>query len=443
VSDDRDRGRNQPDTVAMRKPVGPVPEGREASLKSLMAEAIADTGVPADLPLPPRRTRDGLGWRTPEAPLLTDEELRATDLSELWATAPRPGAITPEHATEIIGGELPANLFLEPARSGRVLQPNLGKGGALRSTMAAAQPRASLHAAFRRRQSRLRGLLKSAELPEIGAIIDKYRIEELVGTGGFSVVYRATHLMLQMPVAIKLLQPEMLKRQPELPALLTKEARFAARINHQNVVRVYDATHTTRITYIVMEFIDGGSLADAVALRGSIPVDQVARIGIEVAAGLKAGLDEGIIHRDIKPSNVLRSRGGIWKIVDLGLARPNYDPEAPRIGGKVMVVGTPGYMAPEQVVDSSTVDFRADIYALGVTLYEAATAKPPYPIEDPLKCIEMHRTHPVPSASVYAPHLPTALVQLIQQMMAKSPRERPDTYDIVLDRLRRIESDLR
>jgi serine/threonine protein kinase len=277
------------------------------------------------------------------------------------------------------------------------------------------------------------------ELLPRGTIIDKYAIERVLGRGGFAVVYRATHLLLGSPVAIKLVRPRVLARQPALAALLCQEARFAARINHPNVVRVHDVTHTDRITYVVMEYIDGPSLAETIATQGRLPPAQVVRVGMAVAAGLRVGQAQGLIHRDIKPANILLARDGAVKIVDLGLAHASgaaLPGDLPL--GKPTVVGTYGYMSPEQAADPERVDFRSDIYSLGVTLYEAATGVLPFSARDPAQCLEMHRSHPVPPPDTRAPGLPPALGPLLLAMLAKRPEDRPQSYEALEIALRRV-----
>jgi serine/threonine protein kinase len=280
------------------------------------------------------------------------------------------------------------------------------------------------------------------ELLPRGAIIDKYCLDRVLGRGGFAVVYRATHLLLGSPVAIKLLRPRVLARQPGLAALLCQEARFAARINHPNVVRVHDVTHTDRITYVVMEYIEGRSLAETIQQSGRLPASEVVRVGLGAAAGLRAGLAQGLIHRDIKPANVLLAADGAVKIVDLGLAHASdpeeAEPEPRATGGRPTVVGTYGYMSPEQAVDPQKVDFRSDIYALGVTLYEAATGSLPFPARDPARSVELHRHHPVPPPESRVPGLPPALCQLLVWMLAKRAEERPPSYPALETALRRV-----
>jgi serine/threonine-protein kinase len=248
-----------------------------------------------------------------------------------------------------------------------------------------------------------------------GTIVDKYRIEELLGIGGFAAVYRATHMLLHSTVALKLLRPDVVARRPSLAVQLLHEARFAARIEHRNVVRVYDVTHTPAITYIVMEFIRGPSLARLIEDRGPLPAARVAQIGLDTIDGLEAGLAQGLIHRDIKPPNILLDDSGLARIVDLGLANPIHDRDEGPLRDST-VIGTRGYMSPEQIADPRAVDFRSDIYSLGVTLREAATAVAPQ------------------SGAPDRPP-PPALAPIVSWMVAHDPDDRPASYRELRDAL--------
>jgi serine/threonine-protein kinase len=246
-----------------------------------------------------------------------------------------------------------------------------------------------------------------------GTIVDKYRIEEVLGVGGFAAVYRATHLLLHSTVALKLLRPDVLARRPNMAIQLLQEARFAARIEHRNVVRILDVTHTPAITYIVMECIRGPSLARVIAERGPVPVGTLAHIARDTVDGLAAGLAQGLIHRDIKPANILLDDRGVARIVDLGLANPIHDRDEGPLRDSTMI-GTRGYMSPEQLADPRAIDFRSDVYALGVTLREAATGEPP---------------------GRHAVALPAALAGLVAWMVAPDPDARPASYRELRDAL--------
>ncbi|HVR61313.1 MAG TPA: serine/threonine-protein kinase [Polyangia bacterium] len=346
--------------------------------------------------------------------------------------------------------DLPDDIFVGPGPDRAVLAAYSAPS---RPSSAAAPPRpgpapratdggAAVPASSARAGSRPR----EETLPR-GTIIDKYRIDRLLGRGGFAAVYRATHLLLNNQVAIKLLRPQVLARQPHLAKLLYEEARFAARIDHPNVVKVYDVTHSASITYIVMEYIEGRSLADTIARSGPLAWPRVAEIGAAVASGLKVALAARLIHRDIKPANILLGRRGEIKIVDLGLvlrartAPVTPDPAPDELGpasGRRAAVGTYGYMAPEQAIDPERVDFRADIYSLGATLYEAAVGAPPFPLKDPLRCMEMHAHDPPPPPEQRRPGLPPALSALLLRMLAKKPDDRFASYDALAEAFARV-----
>jgi eukaryotic-like serine/threonine-protein kinase len=324
---------------------------------------------------------------------------------------------------------LPAEVFVGPGPpEDRRRRPSV-TSASVEGTRASAPARIN-----RRRRS------TDEELLPRGAIIDKYCIEHMLGRGGFAVVYRATHLLLDTPVAIKLIRPRALARQPGLAALLCQEARFAARINHPNVVRVHDVTHNDRITYVVMEYIDGRSLAEIIRLSGPLPPAEVVRVGLGVAAGLRVGLAQGLIHRDIKPANILLPHQGEVKIVDLGLAlgdAPGDETQDETPASQSLVVGTYGYMSPEQAADARKVDFRSDIYGLGATLYEAATGSLPFPARDPGRWLQLQRQGAVPPPQTRRPSLPPALCSLLMSMLAYKPEDRPGSYEALETALRR------
>jgi serine/threonine protein kinase len=312
---------------------------------------------------------------------------------------------------------LPAHLFARPrAAAGR-----RGEEGGARRVRAQAEP-------------------AGAELG-VGAILDKYRIEEPLGVGGFAVVYRATHMLLRTQVAIKMLRPQLLRRKPELASALCQEARFAARIDHPNVVRVYDVTHGPEITYVVMEYVEGSTLAKAIRARGPLPARTVVRVGLDVAAGLQAGQEQGLVHRDIKPANIIITPQGRAKIVDLGLASTIAGSTLEPTGvhpGAAALVGTPGYMPPELAQRPQGADFRGDIYALGVTLYQAAVGRLPFPADDATRCLQMHATEPIPHPRALRPDLPDRLSDVLVRMLSKRPADRPPSYDVLRGALKRV-----
>ncbi|MFN8094168.1 MAG: serine/threonine-protein kinase [Vicinamibacteria bacterium] len=346
---------------------------------------------------------------------------------------------------------LPEELFLATAP---VAAPSLGGSGSARSVERAADRSQSAptvatgdapaRPARESRESReARSAASGADhsLPAIGSVIDKYRIEELLGTGAFAAVYRATHLLLRIPVALKLLKPRVLRQRPLLAGLLCEEARFAAQLNHPNVVRVFDVTHNPKITYIVMEFIEGESLHQAVRRKGRLRALDAVDVGIDITRGLLGALDQGLIHRDIKPANILLARSGVAKIVDLGLAQQADDESRARAtdSGR-MVVGTPMYMAPEQASRPEDVDFRADVYSLGATLYHAVTGRPPFDDEKPIDVLARHQKEPVRPPDQVAPDVPFELSRLLMWMLEKEREKRPDYGQLLVafDEVRQV-----
>jgi eukaryotic-like serine/threonine-protein kinase len=266
---------------------------------------------------------------------------------------------------------------------------------------------------------------REPDLPEIGSVLGKYRLERAIGIGGFGAVYRARHVVLDTVVAIKLMRPSIVRQRPVLTRLLTEEARFAARIDHEHVVRVYDVTRSEQGTYIVMEYVDGPDLAVMIKRRGALPARMVVRLIRHISQALAAGLDEQLIHRDIKPSNILLTPAGVTKLADFGLARSSSTSAGSGIRG---VVGTMGYMSPEQLDDPGQVDFRSDIYSLGVTAYHALTGVLPFPDDDSKTCAEAHRSRAVLAPNRVNYSIPTPLSGLIMRMLAKQPADRPASY---------------
>jgi serine/threonine-protein kinase len=258
------------------------------------------------------------------------------------------------------------------------------------------------------------------ELPPLGSVIEKYRLKGIIGIGGFAAVYRARHLLLETDVALKLLRPSVVRNRPRLPRLLCEEARFAARIRHPNVVRMLDVTHTDQLTYLVMEYIDGPDLAVMTRRRGRLPGKMVLKIVEHVVAGLAAGLRENVIHRDIKPSNILLTSSGVTKIVDFGLARSTLE-------ASTKVVGTADYMSPEQIERPAEVDFRSDLYSLGVTAYQALLGRLP------ILNAESSRPHAVVPPKAADASIPAPISDLVMWLLERDPRARPSSYEALRD----------
>src|SRR5262249_39480336 len=223
----------------------------------------------------------------------------------------------------------------------------------------------------------------------------RYRILEVLGAGGMGMVYKALHRLMERPVALKVIRRELIG-DPAAVERFRREACGAASLAHANIVPAHDAEKAGDVHFLVMEYVEGTSLARLVAARGPLPVIQASDYARQACLGLQHAFERGMVHRDIKPQNLMLTPQGRIKILDFGLARfarevapggearppprpsgPSPDPTALTQTGTVM--GTPDYIAPEQVRDPHAADIRADIYSLGCTLYFLLSGRVPFP----------------------------------------------------------------
>jgi len=252
---------------------------------------------------------------------------------------------------------------------------------------------------------------------------ERYEILEEIGRGGMGVVYKARDRRLGRIVALKRM-PESLRDHPAAVALFLGEAQAAARMNHPNIVMLYDADQERGAFFITMEYLEGLPLSAILKERGRLGPRGTARLGIQVCAGLQYAHDQGIVHRDIKTANLFLTRDRKLKIMDFGLAKIL---EAVRDRSATIIAGTPDYMAPEQSAGRVS-DGRTDLYALGVTLFELSTGRIPFREGDVAR---QHReaTRPDPRAGI--PDYPNELARLILSMMDSSPDARPASAALV------------
>ena len=253
-------------------------------------------------------------------------------------------------------------------------------------------------------------------------IKDKYKILDQVGSGGMGKVFLCEHLILRRRVALKTLNSSQLS-DPSAVDRFMREARAIAALDDPNIIRVYDVERDGPSPLMVMEYVDGESLYDMVNSKGPLPVYQAALYISQTAQGLQHAGDVGIVHRDIKPSNLLVDKQGVVKILDMGLARFREPEAADELTKKFdadSVLGTADFLAPEQAVDSTNVDGRADIYALGGTFHFLLTGKPPFEAPTVAEKLLAHQMKPPPSID----HVPVEVERIIRQMMAKKPDDR-------------------
>ncbi len=258
---------------------------------------------------------------------------------------------------------------------------------------------------------------------------DKYKILHLLGTGGMGTVVLCEHLMLQRLVAVKLMSPTLAKLPGTVERFL-REARASAAMDHVHIARIFDVDRSSRGPYLVMEYVDGTTLHDLVTAHGPLAIDRAADYIRQAALGLQHAHEAGLVHRDVKPSNLMVDRSGTVKLLDLGLARffdtgkngnltANLDAEA--------VMGTADFIAPEQALESSSADIRADIYSLGCTFYFLLLRKLAVPEGSLIQKLLSHQAREPDAICSLRPEVPAALAAIVERMMRKKPADRFQT----------------
>jgi putative intracellular protease/amidase len=260
----------------------------------------------------------------------------------------------------------------------------------------------------------------------------RYSILEELGRGGMGVVWKAEHRLMERVVAIKVIGRQFVAH-PDAVERFGREVRAAARLVHPNIVIAHDAEQAGDVHFLVMEYLDGISLARLVERRGALPIDQACAMVRQAALGLQHAHEQGMVHRDIKPSNLMLTRQGQVKILDFGLAHLIEQPRRLRTAmGTVM--GSPDFVAPEQT-RSSRVDIRADLYSLGCTLYFLLTGRVPFPGGSTADKLRWHcESQPEPVERL-RPEVPAAVTAIVRKLMAKQPEERFQTPKELADAL--------
>ncbi|HMP60948.1 MAG TPA: protein kinase [Gemmatales bacterium] len=262
-----------------------------------------------------------------------------------------------------------------------------------------------------------------------GFHVAKYRVLEKIGIGGMGQVYLAEHKYMKHRVALKVL-PRSKSSDPSSLERFYREAKAGAALDHPNLVRSYDIDfdQASDLHYLVMEYVDGVNMQDLVKMRGQVEPMRAAHYMYYAALGLEHAHQCGLIHRDIKPSNLLVDRQGAVKILDMGLAR-FFNDEQDMITKKYdeSVLGTADYLAPEQAVDSHSVDVRADIYSLGCSFYFILAGYPPFVEGSVAQKLIWHQTRTPKSIREYCPDLPEDIQHVLERMMAKSAADRYQT----------------
>ena len=271
-----------------------------------------------------------------------------------------------------------------------------------------------------------------AEDSLLGQTLDeKYLIEERLGEGGMGAVYRARHLLMERPVAIKVLHPDLVEDEPAR-IRFQREARAAVRLQHQNAVAVSDFGETAGgYVYIVMELLEGHTLREVLAREAPIETARAISIMLQAAAGVGAAHEAGIIHRDLKPANIIVTQGPdvpvTVKVVDFGLAKlvaDTLDDEDGAITLRHGLIGTPRYMAPEQY-NGDELTPAADVYSLGVILYEMLTGMAPFTGSSPVEIAAKHVSQAPHSPRAIVAAIPDEVEQVVLHALEKHPAKRP------------------
>ena len=250
-----------------------------------------------------------------------------------------------------------------------------------------------------------------------------YRVVEPCGEGGMAAVFKGYQANMDRYVALKVL-PRYFASDPEFVGRFEQEAKVLARLQHPHILPVHDFGETDGYTYIVMPFVESGSLADLLQDDEPMSLAQIDRIIAQVGDALDYAHSQGVVHRDVKPSNILVDQRGNCMLTDFGIARIVEGTAAfTRTGG---MIGTPAYMSPEQIL-GGTVDGRGDIYSLGIVLYEMATGRPPFRAETPPAILVKHLHDPLPSPREFNPSLPEGVERVILKALAKDPDDRFQT----------------
>jgi serine/threonine protein kinase len=256
---------------------------------------------------------------------------------------------------------------------------------------------------------------------------NRYQIAQHLGDGSTATVYKATDLRLGREVALKVLLPHVRETTRKR---FFQEATAAAKLNHPNIMAIYDVDEEEDIHFLVVEYVEGETLTHYIPSNA----ETVVRIGTQIARALHYAHEQDVIHRDIKPANIKVTPSGVVKLMDLGLALPK---EAKRVTAEGMIIGTPAYLSPEQA-QGHTLDSRTDLYSLGIVLYEMATGQLPFASDDiPALLLQQVKQSP-PPPRLHVPDLPSSLETVILKSLEKQPARRFQTGVLMADALESV-----
>ncbi|MFO0937366.1 MAG: serine/threonine-protein kinase [Gemmataceae bacterium] len=285
-------------------------------------------------------------------------------------------------------------------------------------------------------QARLTGPSESGKKPSrIGKKYGRCLITRLLGEGGGGTVYEGLHQGLGIPVAIKVLKDG--ARGHSIRQALRAEARLLAHLDHPNIVRVYDFDDEGDEPFLIMELVNGQTLADLIQQMGPLRMDYATNVILQVARGLKAAWSTGVVHRDVKPSNILISKAGTVKLADLGLAvavNRQLRTECDSNQFEDSASGTYAYMAPERFSAHGNNEFTADLYSLGITFFETVTGRTPYKGNTPFEYMVAHASTEIPDARHLNSEVNSSMSRIIAKLMSKKVEQRYASYtDLIAD----------
>ena len=266
----------------------------------------------------------------------------------------------------------------------------------------------------------------------------RYEVKEIIGQGGMGTVFKAVDRELNEVIAIKTLKQEFLDQDPTALDRFKSEIRLARRISHRNVVRTHDLGERDGMYFITMEYVEGKSLKELIRARGKLPVSVTLSVGKQLARALEIAHEQGVIHRDIKPHNMVVEPDGVLKVMDFGIARLTQRPQDSGVTQQGLLVGTPDYMAPEQMMGGA-VDPRADLYAVGCVLFECLTGRTPFMAETAYQLVAQVLEDLPPRVRSLSPEVPEGLDALVAELLEKSPDKRPPSALAVYERLAKLD----
>ncbi|MFC2156679.1 protein kinase [Acidobacteriota bacterium] len=275
------------------------------------------------------------------------------------------------------------------------------------------------------------------EMPLGGTFAARYRIEEELGKGGMGFVYRAFDTKIQEEVALKVIKTDIAARKDAITRF-SNELKFARRITHKNVCRMYDINEANETLFITMEYVKGEDLKSVINRMAPLKLGNVLNIALQVTDGMAEAHSLGIVHRDFKPQNIMIDTNGNPKIMDFGIARSM---EGKGMTADGLVIGTPEYMSPEQV-EGKKADHRSDIYSMGITLYEMATGKVPFSGETAFSIALKHKSGVPKDPCLANPALPEGMARTILRCLEKDPNRRFQSSEELLAALMAVEETL-